>query len=291
MQKITVIGDCVLEVTLPGGEATWPLELTGRPAGRLLNSAAMMAKRGHAVSYVGEAGRDRIGAMLIEFLDGCGVDTHCIDRFSEGTGVTATNFVVGDESGRVITNRCYPAGESFNATWPRIDADDVVVFGGHFAISDRTHQQVMELVNYASERKAIVVYLPGFVASLVPRITRVMPAILENLEVADVVITSTADLHHIFGRPTAAEAFHKNIEFYCDTLLNIDGEAGTVELFHGQLKEVLTGEGVGDALEKQSARIASFVDFIVDHSMTREDVRRMTSMDMEALAKRVAGKN
>lgn len=54
--------------------------------------------------------------------------------------------------------------------------------------------RMVPLLDSAAERGAVMIYLPGFMPSQTPRITRVMPAILDNLERAHIVITDTEAL-------------------------------------------------------------------------------------------------
>lgn len=281
MPRIIVIGECTLDVLFPrtdaeGRDLQWPLCLTGRPASRLFNAAAMLSRHGRDVTFVGEAARDRLGDLLVGYLKASGVDTRCIDRYSDG-GVTATNLLFPDGSegnagADIIINRHYPSGENFNVTWPRIDASDIVVFGGYFSIAERSRQQITEILQYASERHAIIVYAPGFAPALVPRITRVMPAILENLELADAVMTSTGDLRMIFDATDVAECYRRNISFYCRNMVNVDPASGTVTLYHNDRPTEACINAAGTSLEAQSAALARLVNFMAEGQFTTASI-------------------
>lgn len=272
MPKIIIIGECNLEVTFPADSSdSWPLLMTGRPGGCLLNAAAMLGRKGMQVSFVADAARDSLGDLLVRYLDSCNVDTHCIDRYSDG-GVTSSDFIF-PATDAIITNRRFPVGENFNCTWPRIDHDDLVVFGGFFALDDRSRPQVMEMVSYAAERKATVIYVPGFVPSLVPRITRVMPAILENLELADIVYADTADLRTIWNETSPDECYRRNINFYCRTLLCADTPSKAVTLHYpgGKVSADITATCRHDSL-RAAAGLAALIGFIADRDITREQI-------------------
>lgn len=272
MPKIIIIGECNLEVTFPADSSdSWPLLMTGRPGGCLLNAAAMLGRKGLQVSFVADAARDSLGDLLVRYLDSCNVDTHCIDRYSDG-GVTSSDFIF-PATGTIITNRRFPVGENFNCTWPRIDHDDIVIFGGFFALDDRSRTQVMEMVSYAAERKATVIYVPGFVPSLVPRITRVMPAILENLELADIVYADTADLRTIWNETSPDECYKRNINFYCRMLMCADPAASTVTLHYpGAVASADTTAGSQSGSRRAAAGLAALISFIADRNITREQI-------------------
>ncbi len=67
----------------------------------------------------------------------------------------------------------------------------------------------------------MLVYLPGFLPQMEPRITRVMPAILENLEYANLVIARNTDLKFIFGADTAKKLFRDHIERFRKHILTL----------------------------------------------------------------------
>ncbi len=123
------------------------------------------------------------------------------------------------------------ADDCFDIVWPRIDEGDIVVFGGYYAIDRRMRRRMLPLLQHAAERKALLVYLPGYLPQQEPRITRVMPSILENMEMAHIVCTRSADLHTIFGARDAAACYRNNISFYCRLLLNVDAPARTISCY------------------------------------------------------------
>ncbi len=230
--KIIVIGECTLDIICPG-ECNGAATLRAFPGGRLLNAAAILGRQGHDVAYVGEAARDRVGDIIVNFLDNHHVATRSIDRFTDG--VTSSNLYFPPDSTHpepsVVSYRKFPP-ERFDVVWPRIDPDDIVVFGTFFALDERVRPQLQELMNHAQERKATIIYVPGFLPEQAPRITKVMPAILENLEMADIVLSRPSDLQHIFSESDASRCFERHIRFYCKDFINIDSPSGTVSWLH-----------------------------------------------------------
>ena len=72
--------------------------------------------------------------------------------------------------------------DAFDIVWPRVDDDSVVIYGGYYTLDRRMRSHTVPFLNHCAERGAVMIYLPGFLAIQESRITRVMPAILENLE-------------------------------------------------------------------------------------------------------------
>lgn len=291
MRKITVLGECALDIVFPSEASSWPVSLQARPAGRLVNAAAIAADHGLQVSFVGEAARDRAGDLVVDFLKSHNVDTHCIDRFSDG-GVTSSNFIFpAHEAGAddtFILNRRFPSGDRFNAPWPRIDADDIVVFGGFFAISDRTRSQLTEILSYASERQALIVYLPGFIRTEAPRITRLMPAILENLEYADIILTRSSDLRTLYSETDARKCFERNIKFYCRTMINIDSAEHQLTILHRDLSTNVELRSDASSLAAQSAALAALMQALMDGNVTLPSLTGLSETAIQRIAATIA---
>lgn len=249
MKKIIVIGECGLDIVYDG-----PQPVGSMPAGRLLNAAAMLAREGLPVFMVGDTGADSPGDIVVDTLIKAGVDTTSVDRYADG--LTPVTFFFGDK----VTPYRLPTREGgFDVVWPRIDSGDIVVFGGYYAIDPLIHQRLMSLVVYAVERKAFVVYLPGFMSQLAPRLTRVMPAILENLEVASLVLTRSTDLSTLYNDTDPGRCFAEHITYYSQSLVNLDVVNASVSCFTGKSVSTATLSSPADTLLWNSAAVAAVI--------------------------------
>ena len=183
MRKVVTVGEFAQDLVF---------DASGAPAGsayggRITLCAAMLARQGLPVKMVSEVSSDRVGEAVTAPLAEAGVDMSCVDRFTEGVTPTQLYYPRSGGGYDVIRYEKYPE-ECFDVAWPRVDPGDILVFGGYQAIDPRARQRMLALLSNASERGLLLVYLPGFLPSRAPRITRVMPAILENLELASVEI-------------------------------------------------------------------------------------------------------
>jgi fructokinase len=226
MRNIFCIGECALDVVFN----TQGQPVGAMPGGRIINAAAILSKSGMHVTAITEASACAVGDAVVKYLDEAGVDTSNIDRITEG--VSPTLLYIPDANGQMTVTRYenYP-DECFDVVWPRIERDDIVIFGGYYAIDPRMHRRMSQLLTHAHDRGAIMIYLPGFLPSQAPRITRVMPNVLDNLEVASIVISRTADLQYIFGARNAADGYENNIDFYCKSLINVDSTVCQLSYF------------------------------------------------------------
>lgn len=226
MKKIILIGEFSLNAIV--GRDAVPLGIM--PGGRIAHAATFLARAGLPSSIVGDASADQSGTLATSFLSDAGVDTSCLDRYTDGLTPMMVHFPdAEDESHRVIRYDKYPP-ERFDVAWPRIDPGDIVVFGGFEAIDPSVRLRLLPLLQTAYEHHAILVYLPGFLPSRAPRITKVMPSILENLEMSSLVVTSSPHLRHIFGSGDPKDIFSRNVSFYSPAMLNIDPASATLSV-------------------------------------------------------------
>lgn len=229
MKKIICIGECSLNIVLGTGGTP----LGSMPGGRVANAAAILARQGLNVIVASEASADPVGDIVAGFLKDSGADISCLDRFTEGRTPINVFTTQADGSRRITRYENYPE-DCFDIVWPRVDEGDIILFGGFYAIDPRMHPRMLRLLQHAAERKAVLVYLPGFLPSLEPRITRVMPAILENLELANLVITRDNDLEVIFGVKTGGQCFSNHINFYCRSMINVDTACHEICYYSGK---------------------------------------------------------
>lgn len=233
MKKIICIGECSLNVVLKHDGCP----LGTMPGGRIANAAAMLAREQFNVIMASEASADPVGDIVVNHLTEAGVDVKSVDRFTEGR--TAMNVFVNpgedalDAMPSITRYESYPE-EAFDIIWPRIDPGDIVLYGGFYALDRRMRERMSKLLEHAVEREAVMIYLPGFLPQQEPRITRVMPQILENLEMANVVVTRNRDLNLIFGVKHPDACYQDHIDFYCRSLINIDNECDTITYYSGK---------------------------------------------------------
>lgn len=220
MNKIIVIGESRLDITLgPDGKSG------SAEAGGLLLRAACSAASSLKVMYVSEIGNDAAGDIIFNSLSEAGVDCSLIDRLA--SPVTPLSVSAGGKSTPYT-----PPGEEegLDIAWPRIDRGDVVVFGGYFALDPRIRPRLLPLLEAARELGAKMVYVPDVADSRVSRVTRIMPQVFENLEMADMVIALDRDLQVLYSTTDGARAYADNVAFYCPSMAVVD-VSGKVAVF------------------------------------------------------------
>ncbi|MDE6460741.1 MAG: carbohydrate kinase family protein [Paramuribaculum sp.] len=284
MRKIIIIGECTLDLLFPGDRNTDTVQVTAKPGGRMLNAAALLGNCGYNVTYVSECASDPTGDMLLAFLQRNGVDTRSIDRYSDG--ITPLNLRFAPEN-ELVCSRSYPK-EKFDFVWPRIDADDIVVFGAFFSLNERVRTHIVELLNHAIERKAIIIYVPGLMPVPKSGITKMMPDILENLEMATIVLTRSSDLKTIFNETDSAKCYERHIRFYSDNYIHIDSEDSSVKLHHKDVVTSASKPELNENLETTASGIAGAVAALVDKDIKLEDLPSLSVENMQYIVSRIA---
>lgn len=214
MRKIIAIGESVLDTLFVDGQP-----VKSFVGGRIVCAAASLGSLGLPCVMLSECTTDSVGDIVVNYLSGHGVDTRLIDRYPDGA--TPFSAIFPNGSGKQIVNYGVYPKTRFDIVWPRIDEDDIVLFGSLYAIDLPQRQRLYELLKYAVERRAILIYLPGFQHGIGYRLTKVMPHLLENLEISDIVIAHEQDIHDIFPGETGDEAYHGHIEFYCRNYVHL----------------------------------------------------------------------
>lgn len=280
MKKVIAIGQSVLDI----------VHLEGKPVasytgGRIANMAASLGRCGVNVEYVSECANDKIGDLVVDFLKSNNVGTGSIDRFTDGK--SQVSLIFRDSNGKedYAEYVSYP-DTRFNVLWPRIEEGDIVVFGSYFAIDSKPRKGLLELLNYARERKAVIVYLPGFHKELCTRITRVMPEILENLEYADLVIARQADMEIIFDKSDALASYNEHIKFYCPNFVFTDSNNG-MQIFSSSTCKVLEFADCPpqNRLGKDAAVAAGIVYGMLKENVNLDTVNSIPALAWEGIAR------
>lgn len=264
MRKIIAIGESVLDTLFVDAKP-----VRSFVGGRIACAAASLGSLGLNCVMLSECTTDAVGDIIIDYLDRHGVDTSLVDRYPDGATPFSAIFPSG--SGKQIVNYGVYPKTRFDIVWPRIDEDDIVLFGSLYAIDLPQRQRLYELLKYAVERRAILIYLPGFQHGIGYRLTKVMPHLLENLEISDIVIAHEQDIHDIFPGETGDEAYHGHIEFYCRNYVHLTRSL-SMHMFSLGLELPAENPATENLLGWQAGLTAGIISQLVGRSITREQL-------------------
>jgi fructokinase len=195
------IGETVLDIIFSNDKP-----VTAKPGGSMLNTAVSLGRAGIHVELISEIAADQPGEMIVRFLQENHVGTSYLNRYTDGKTTLALAFL----------NEWADAGYSFYADLPKERlkaklpvpaADDIVMFGSFFSLTDRIHEKLKAFLFAARKNNVLILYDPNFRRPHLAELPRVMPRIIENISFADIIRGSDEDFLHIFATREPRDAY------------------------------------------------------------------------------------
>lgn len=220
MRKVFGIGETILDIIFKNDQPHKAV-----PGGSVFNGLISLGRLNVPVSFISELGNDRVGDMIRDFMEDNHITTEFVDRFPDGKSPISLAFLDDDKNANYIFYKDYPA-QRLEVPLPKIEKDDIFVFGSYYSLNPVLRTRMVEFLQYAQERKAIIYYDPNFRKAHAHEAIRLMPTVLENLEFADIVRGSDEDFQNLYGKSDAQEVYKEHIQFYCDRFLTTHGANG-----------------------------------------------------------------
>ncbi|MEG1617085.1 MAG: carbohydrate kinase [Bacteroidales bacterium] len=248
-RKVIGIGETVFDIVFKNNQP-----VRGVPGGSVFNTMISLGRLGAETTFISEVGRDKVGKLIYAFMEENHVKTDHMYAYFDGKSPVSLAFLNDRNEAEYDFYMNYPT-DRLDIVWPRIDADDIVIFGSLYSLNPAIRPVLTDLLNYAKERKAIIYYDPNFRKNHESQVMWLKPAIIENLEFADIVRGSTEDFATIYKESDIDKVYVNHIRFYCPYFICTDGAAG-VYLRTPQVKkhypvpalEAVSTIGAGDAL-------------------------------------------
>ena len=220
MRKVFGIGETILDIIFRNDQPQKAV-----PGGSVFNGLISLGRLNVPVSFISELGNDRVGDMIRDFMEDNHITTEFVDRFPDGKSPISLAFLDDDKNANYIFYKDYPA-QRLEVPLPKIEKDDIFVFGSYYSLNPVLRTRMVEFLQYAQERKAIIYYDPNFRKAHAHEAIRLMPTVLENLEFADIVRGSDEDFQNLYGKSDAQKVYKEPIQFYCDRFLTTHGANG-----------------------------------------------------------------
>ena len=220
MRKVFGIGETILDIIFRNDQPQKAV-----PGGSVFNGLISLGRLNVPVSFISELGNDRVGDMIRDFMEDNHITTEFVDRFPDGKSPISLACLDDDKNANDIFYKDYPA-QRLEVPLPKIEKDDIFVFGSYYSLNPVLRTRMVEFLQYAQERKAIIYYDPNFRKAHAHEAIRLMPTVLENLEFADIVRGSDEDFQNLYGKSDAQEVYKEHIQFYCDRFLTTHGANG-----------------------------------------------------------------
>lgn len=213
MRKVIGIGETILDIIFRDGQPTAAV-----PGGSVFNGIISLGRAGVDVSFISEIGNDRVGNIIKTFMEDNHVSTEYVSIFPDGKSPVSLAFLNDRNDAEYTFYKDYPK-QRLDVVFPKINEDDILIFGSYFALNPVLRDKVAELLEYAKERKAIIYYDPNFRSIHKPEALKLAPTIIENLEYADIVRGSDEDFANMYNISDSAKVYIDKVKFYCPNFI------------------------------------------------------------------------
>lgn len=220
MRKVIGIGETILDIIFKNNQPH-----TAVPGGSVFNGLISLGRLGVPVSFISEAGNDKVGDIILDFMQQNGLTTDYIDRFPDGKSPVSLAFLNEESDAHYIFYKDYPK-QRLDVPLPVINEDDIFIFGSYYSLNPVLRERMVEFLEYARERKAIIYYDPNFRKAHIHEAIRLIPTVLENFEYADIVRGSDEDFINLFGKEDMEKVYRDHIQFYCKRFISTHGAKG-----------------------------------------------------------------
>lgn len=248
MARVIGIGETILDILFKDNR---PVKAV--PGGSVYNSMVSLGRMGVDCSFISEVGDDRVGGMILSHLRESGVDASAVCSFSGGKSPLSLAFLNEKNDAEYLFYKDYP-NNRLEVDFPRINADDIVIYGSYFVLNPVLRAKTKAFLEYAHEQGALLYYDINFRKTHIPERIKLSEALIENLEFADIVRGSADDFLYLYDSTDACKVYKEKIMFYCRNFIFTSGE-GDVFLFKNRESErypvkkvdVVSTVGAGDS--------------------------------------------
>ena len=223
MRKVIGIGETIMDIIFKDGKPTAAV-----PGGSVFNGIISLGRLGVPVSLISETGNDRVGDLIVDFLEDNGVEHKGVIQYQNGRSAISLAWLNEKNDAEYMFYKDYPSAR-LEVSWPEINSDDIVMMGSYFVLNPVLRPKVKDFLDYAREHGALIYYDFNFRSSHKHEAIKIYADMLENLEYTDIVRGSVEDLENLFGNGDAAKVYKREIEFYCKNFLCTDA-GGDIKL-------------------------------------------------------------
>lgn len=213
MRKVIGIGETILDIIFRDEQPTVAV-----PGGSVFNGIVSLGRTGIPICFISETGNDRVGNIILRFMRDSNISTDHINVFPDGKSPVSLAFLNDKSDAEYIFYKDYPK-QRLDVIYPQINEDDIVVIGSYYALNPVLREKVVELLEQAREKKAIIYYDPNFRSSHKDEAIKLASTIIENLEYADIVRGSQEDFFYMYNLRDADKIYKDKIKFYCPNFL------------------------------------------------------------------------
>jgi len=278
MRKIIGIGETILDVIFKNDQPTAAV-----PGGSVFNGMISLGRLNVPALFISETGNDKVGNIIKNFMIESNLTTDFINTFPDGKSPVSLAFLNDQNDAEYLFYKDYPS-QRLDKAFPRIDADDILIFGSYYALNPQLRPGMMELLQEANEKKAIVYYDINFRQTHANEALRLSSTFIENFEFADIIRGSEDDFRYLYNLTDVDKIYKDKIKFYspffiytaADKGLDVRGENFAKHYPVKPIKPVST-IGAGDSFN------AGVLFGLLRSRIRRQDLPTLTERDWDGI--------
>ena len=112
---------------------------------------------GIKVGFISETGNDRVGNIILQFMRENNIPTDHVNVFPDGKSPVSLAFLNEQSDAEYIFYKDYPK-QRLDVLYPKLEEDDIVMVGSYYALNPVLREKILELLDQAREKKAIISY-------------------------------------------------------------------------------------------------------------------------------------
>jgi fructokinase len=218
MRKVIGIGEVILDIIFRDNRPEKAV-----PGGSVFNSMVSLSRCGIPALFTGVLGNDRVGRLIKDFMIENHLSPEYIHFFDDGSSPVSLAFLDDRQNASYQFYRDFPE-KRLQLKLPDIQADDILVLSSYFAVNPVFRKEIVRLLTYARQRKAIVYYDINFRKPHAGERLRLTPHFIENFKYSSIVRCSSEDLEILFPDETITEIYKTHISPYCKNFIVTQGE-------------------------------------------------------------------
>ena len=279
MRKIIGIGETILDIIFrKDANGEWQPQ-NSVAGGSTFNSIITLGRLGMNTALVTELGDDQVGKEIIEFMHKYNISTNYIDIYNSKDGKTPISLAFLDENNNANYTfyHQFPA-DRLNVVMPLINEGDIIIFGSYFSVNPVLRHRIIEILDFAKTRKAIVYYDPNFRKAHAHKAMMLMPSIIENLEYANIVRGSDEDFETLYKLNDPEKIYIDKIKFYCPNFIYTRGGQG-IEFYCEQGHRHFDAPSIGKPISTIGAGDtfnAGIIFGLIRQNVTLDNLNKLT---------------
>lgn len=223
MRKVIGVGETILDIIFQGKQPSKAV-----PGGSVFNGIVSLGRLGVDVTFISETGNDQVGSIILDFMKDNNISTENVCVLPDGKSPVSLAFLDENNDAEYLFYKDYPS-QRLDMILPKIEENDILIFGSYYALNPVLREKIVDLLELAREKKAIIYYDPNFRSFHKDEAMKLTPTIIENLEYADLVRGSVTDFFNMFKLDDVDEIYKQKIKFYCPNFIATNG-AGNISL-------------------------------------------------------------